>query len=313
MVQGTPKLLGRRKTVGLPTESPAARFDADVSLVAVAREWLLDLRVMGRSPRTIGFYDQKLKQYLRESAATRLSDLTAFELKRYIGELRERELSDHTIHGAYEVLKALGNWAHREGYPVDPALLLVRAPKVANKEMETFTHPQVDILLEAAQQGWPRLAVQILLGTGMRLGELVALTLDDIEDDGEVAFLKIRHGKGAKFRRTPMSDRLRREVNRYLNRWRPEVSSRNLLVTSTGRPVREITVSELFRRLRAKTGLAVRAHKLRHTFATEYLRNGGDIERLRRLLGHTTYLMVMRYVHLDKGDLAREINTRSPF
>jgi integrase/recombinase XerD len=57
----------------------------------------------------------------------------------------------------------------------------------------------------------------------------------------------------------------------------------------------------------------VRAHKLRHTFATEYLRNGGDIERLRRLLGHTTYLMVMGYVHLDKGDLARDINTRSPF
>jgi site-specific recombinase XerD len=313
MVQGTPKLLGRRKTVGLPAEAPAARFDADVTLAAVAREWLLDLRVMGRSPRTIGFYDQKLKQFLRESAATRLTDLTAFELKRYIGELRDRELSDHTIHGAYEVLKAVGNWAHREGYPVDPALLLVRAPKVANKEMETFTHPQVDTLLEAAPQGWPRLAVQILLGTGMRLGELVALTLDDIEDDGDIAFLKIRHGKGAKFRRTPMSDRLRREVNRYLNRWRPEVSSRSLLVMSTGRPVREITVSELFRRLRAKTGLAVRAHKLRHTFATEYLRNGGDIERLRRLLGHTTYLMVMRYVHLDKGDLARDINTRSPF
>jgi len=313
MVQGTPKLLGRQQTVGLPAGAPAARFDADVTLAAVAREWLLELRVMGRSPRTIGFYDQKLKQYLRESAATRLSDLTAFELKRYIGELRDRELSDHTIHGAYEVLKALGNWANREGYPVDPALLLVRAPKVANKEMETFTHPQVDTLLEAAPQGWARLAVQILLGTGMRLGELVALTLDDIEDDGDIAFLKIRHGKGAKFRRTPMSDRLRREVNRYLNRWRPEVSSRSLLVMSTGRPVREITVSELFRRLRAKTGLAVRAHKLRHTFATEYLRNGGDIERLRRLLGHTTYLMVMRYVHLDKGDLARDINARSPF
>jgi site-specific recombinase XerD len=297
----------------LPAGTPAARFDADVTLAAVAREWLLELRVMGRSPRTIGFYDQKLKQYLRESAVTRLSDLTAFEIKRYIGELRERELSDHTIHGAYEVLKAVGNWAHREGYPVDPALLLVRAPKVADKEMETFTHPQVDNLLEAAPQGWPRLAVQILLGTGMRLGELVALTLDDIEDDGDTAFLKIRHGKGAKFRRTPMSDRLRREVNRYLNRWRPDGSSKSLLVMSNGRPVREITVSELFRRLRAKTGLAVRAHKLRHTFATEYLRNGGDIERLRRLLGHTTYLMVMRYVHLDKGDLARDINTRSPF
>ncbi len=60
-------------------------------------------------------------------------------------------------------------------------------------------------------------------------------------------------------------------------------------------------------------GIQVHAHKFRHTFATEYLRNGGEIERLRRILGHTTYLMVMRYVHLDKGDLGRDFDLRSPF
>ena len=79
-----------------------------------------------------------------------------------------------------------------------------------------------------------------------------------------------------------------------------------------GRSPRTI-VSETFRRLRARTGMAVRAHKLRHTLATEYLRNCGDIERLRRILGHTTYVMVMRYVHLDKSDLYRDFNSRSPF
>ena len=51
MVQGTPKLLGRRKTVGLPAEAPAARFDADVTLAAVAREWLLPLHPHRRAPR----------------------------------------------------------------------------------------------------------------------------------------------------------------------------------------------------------------------------------------------------------------------
>ena len=51
----------------------------------------------------------------------------------------------------------------------------------------------------------------------------------------------------------------------------------------------------------------------RHTFATEYLRRGGEIERLRRILGHTTYVMVMRYVHLDKGDLYRDFESCAPF
>jgi integrase len=48
------------------------------------------------------------------------------------------------------------------------------------------------------------------------------------------------------------------------------------------------------------------------TFATEYLRRGGEMERLRRILGHTTYVMVMRYVHLDKGDLGKDFDERSP-
>ena len=52
---------------------------------------------------------------------------------------------------------------------------------------------------------------------------------------------------------------------------------------------------------------------MRHTYATEYLRQGGEIERLRRILGHTTYVMVMRYVHLDKGDLGKDFDERSPF
>ena len=311
------KLLGGAQTVVFQTVGSGALSAlpdrSDLRLDDLAREWLLELRVMGRSARTIEFYDQKLKQYLRESPVQLLSELTAVELKRYLGELRDRGLSDHTIHGAYEVLKALGNWAHREGYPVQPALLMVRGPKVAQKEMETFTAAQIRLLLEMAPEGWQRLTVQVLLGTGMRLGELVALTVEDLEDDGELAFLKIRRGKGGKFRRAPLSDRLHREVSRYLNRWRPPSATPALLIQRGGRPVSEVTVSELFRRLRLKTGMAVRAHKLRHTFATEYLRNGGDIERLRRILGHTTYVMVMRYVHLDKGDLSRDFNSRTPF
>jgi len=69
----------------------------------------------------------------------------------------------------------------------------------------------------------------------------------------------------------------------------------------------------MLQRIRAKVGFPLHAHRFRHTFATEYLRRGGEMERLRRILGHTTYLMVMRYVHLDKGDLGKDFDERSPF
>jgi site-specific recombinase XerD len=292
---------------------PAGEQGGDVALEALVREWLLELKVMGRSPRTIEWYAQKMRSYLGASNATRLSELTAFELKRFLGELRDRELAPNTIHGFFETLKALASWAQRERYPVDAALLRMRAPKVPEKEMETYRAEQLNAIFAATPPGWATVTIQILLGTGMRLAELCALTIDDVEDEGEVTFFKIRSGKGAKFRRVPISSRLRRELVRYLNRWRPETHDRTLLVLSDARPVSALTVSELFRRVRHRVGFGVRAHKFRHTYATAYLRQGGEIERLRRILGHTTYVMVMRYVHLDKGDLAQDVDLRSPF
>jgi len=273
-----------------------------LKLGALVAEWMQELKVMGRSPRTIAWYEQKMSWYMRhEGGPATLDLLTAFELKRLLANLQERDLAPNTIHGFFQVVRAFGNWADREGYPVDPALLRVRPPKAPQKEMETYTDAQLATVLQTARPGWARLAIQILLGTGMRVSELVALTLEDVEDDGDVTFLKIRRGKGAKFRRVPVSSRLRRELIRYVNRFRPDARSSQLLLLDSGRPVSVITVVNLLRRIRSQVGFPVHAHRFRHTFATRYLRNGGEIERLRRILGHTSYVMVMRYLHLDKG------------
>lgn len=186
-------------------------------------------------------------------------------------------------------------------------------PRLPRRRVETYSTEQIERIFAATSPGWPTMAVKVLLGTGMRLSELCALIVEDFEDDGVSAFLKVRHGKGAKFRRVPVSSRLRRELVRYLNRWRPASRHNNLLPRADGEPVSVVAVAELFWRIRARVGFGVRAHRFRHTFATEYLRQGGEIERLRRILGHTTYVMVMRYVHLDKGDLGRDFDLRSPF
>lgn len=269
---------------------------------------------MGRSEQTIRWYQQKMEWYLgHEGGPPTLDGLTSSEVKRLLGALIDRGLKPNTVHGFFEVVRAFANWALREGYAVDPAVIRMRPPKVPITELETYTDAQQEAILAAAAPGWPRLAVQILLGTGMRVGELAALIVGDLEDDGDVAFLKVRVGKGAKFRRVPLSSRLRREVGRYINRFRPETDGEQLLVRTDGQSVRMMTVEYLLRRIKLRVGFKVHAHKFRHTFATEYLRNGGDIERLRRILGHSSYVMVMRYLHLDKGDLGKDFDLRSPF
>jgi integrase/recombinase XerD len=294
---------------------PASHRPAGTQRMAgLVREWLAELKVMGRSEQTIRWYQQKMDWYLgHEGGPATLDGLTSAEVKRLLGSLIDRGLAPNTVHGFFEVVRAFANWALREGFDVDPAVIRMRPPKVPVTELETYTQTQQEAILTAAAPGWPRLAVQILLGTGMRVGELAALSVGDLEDDREVAFLKVRKGKGAKFRRVPLSSRLRREVDRYVNRFRADADTDQLLINSAGLPVRMMTVEYLLRRIKLRVGFKVHAHKFRHTFATEYLRNGGDIERLRRILGHSSYVMVMRYLHLDKGDLGKDVDLRSPF
>ncbi len=307
------RAVGELEQVSLSEPLPVSAAPR-IRLQPLIAEWLLELRVMGRSRRTIDWYQQKLRWYLEQEGGPQALDrLTSFELKRLLGSLQERGLSPNTIHGFFQVVRAFANWADREGYPVDRGLLKVRPPKVPQVEMETYSDTQLAAIFQAAPQGWSRLAIQILLGTGMRISELAALTLEDVEDDGEVVFLKIKRGKGAKFRRVPVSSRLRRELTRYLNRGRSETQASELFVLSDGRPVTLMCVANLLRRVRYRVGFAVHAHRFRHTFATRYLSNGGEMERLRRILGHTSYVMVMRYVHLDKGDLGRDFDLRAPF
>jgi len=283
-------------------------------MAGLVREWLAEVKVMGRSEQTIKWYQQKMDWYLEhEGGPATLDGLTSAELKRLLGVLIDRGLAPNTVHGFFEVVRAFANWALREGFAVDPAVIRIRPPKVPITELETYTEGQQETMVAAAAPGWPRLAVQILLGTGMRVGELADLDLDDYESDGDVGFLKVRRGKGAKFRRVPLSSRLRREIDRYLNRFRQDVETNRLLVKGNGQPVRMMTVEYLLMRIQERVGFKVHAHKFRHTFATEYLRKGGDIERLRRILGHSSYVMVMRYLHLDKGDLGKDFDLRSPF
>ncbi len=232
-------------------EQGAGRDSADqisarqYSLGDLASEWLLDLQVMGRSPRTLEWYRQKLDTYLARGGAVSLDEFSAFEVKRYVVELQDRSLAPNTVHGCFQVLRSFANWSHAQGYPIDPALLRLRAPKLPQVEMESYTQAQLDAILDCAPCPWARLAMQILLGTGVRISELCAVLVDDFEDDGERSFIKIRRGKGAKFRRVPVTPRLRREIVRYLNRYRPRSGADQVLLLRDGSAVRMETCARM--------------------------------------------------------------------
>jgi len=112
-------------------------------------------------------------------------------------------------------------------------------------------------------------------------------------------------GKGAKERFVPLGNVTSQAIVVYLEGERAETSAESLLVTDKGKPLSKGGIRTLIKRVGNRAALKGRLypHKLRHTAAREFLRNGGNVFSLQEVLGHGTLEMTKRYIYLDIGDL----------
>ena len=175
-----------------------------------------------------------------------------------------------------------------------------------------------------------KLIVRVLADTGLRLGELLALRPDDVRVEGGKHMLKIPGreragggrgawvgGKGDKERLVPISPSLARRLRRFADRSRPEATSDRLFLTlRRGRAsgqldgLTESAVEQMIRNLAETAGIKKRVypHLLRHSFATEYLRRGGNPILLQQILGHGSLTMITQtYQHLTVVDAHDEL------
>lgn len=157
--------------------------------------------------------------------------------------------------------------------------------------------------------------ILMLLDTGLRVSELVGLRLSDISvEDGLVKVL----GKGQKERLVPIGKRVQRHLWRYIMHCRPQPSGSNLdlvFLTQEGRQLTKDRMDKITSGYGGKagiTGFRCSPHTLRHTAAIHFLRNGGDVFALQRMLGHSSLEMTRRYCELADLDLKRAHHTASP-
>jgi site-specific recombinase XerD len=117
------------------------------------------------------------------------------------------------------------------------------------------------------------------------------------------------HGKGDKERIVPVGVTVQKVIAKYINKYRPQPIyplSNNLFLTRDGMPLTPNRVQSIIESYANKAeikGVRASPHTFRHTFAISYLRNGGDIFTLQRILGHETLDMVRNYVTLAQADL----------
>jgi site-specific recombinase XerD len=269
------------------------------------------------SPATLENYGWHLhgpraRAFLTDHDITSPRQLTADALRDLQRELLTAGVSPALAHAFHRVWKNFAGFCISRGYGADSAVLNVKAPKQPQTEPATFTEDEERRLVAAAASPRDRLIVELMLRTGLRLEEVCTLTVDDLVVGPEGAYLRVRHGKGAKDRVVPLDttrQRFSRKIQHYLRSGRPmDTSSRVLFLSSrrTGteyEPLSKRGLQLMVRRLGIATGIHAHPHKFRHTFATRALAAGVDVMALQRVLGHTTLAMVARYVHYQKGDL----------
>jgi integrase len=289
----------------------------DITFSTAVKRWLRDLEVADRSPSTVQWYELRLNLIAREKGFDRVTDLDRDSFEDYVAGLRQAGKSPAYVRGWYRAVQAFLNWCRQEGVEISPSMVSERGrtwfapkkPTLPETHIEIYDEEALDRIFDAAGSARNRVFLQLLAGTGLRLDEALSLTLDDIEDDR----IRVKRGKGRKVRFVPISPRLAKSVERWVERDRPEGRSDRLFVGEDGRPLSRPAVFSIMARIKRRTGLRVHAHGFRHTFATTYLRKGGELERLRRILGHTSYTVVSRYVHLAGADLGRDIGDLAPY
>ncbi len=261
----------------------------------------------------------RAQTFLHDHHVTSPRQLTAEVLEALQAELLDAGVSPALAHAFHRVWKNFAGFCIRRGYGADPDVLTVKGPKQPMREPETFTAEEEKRMLAAARAPRDRLIMELLLRTGLRLEELCTLTIDDIVDGPEGAYLRVRQGKGAKDRIVPLDTqrvKLSRQLRQYIRSIRPsETACRALFLTSRRagydfEPLSPRGVQLMMRRIGEATGIHIHPHKFRHTFATRSLAAGVDVMALQRVLGHTTLAMVSRYVHYQKDDLIAAWNKR---
>ena len=272
-----------------------------MTIESALSEFLIEQQIRGNSPKTVQYYAFSVGFYVRFAGSDMpIQEITLDSLKRYSLALSERDITTVTRQTYIRALRAFLTWCYQQEYIPDNLSEKFRLPKAQRKAIDVLTDAEIRCLLSGFN---PRYLVQLrnlcicslMLDSGLRLHEVVSLTLDHVHvPEGYL----IVDGKGNKQRVVPLGLSIRKVLLRYMSRRPGCASSDRLFLMSDLRPITDATIRQVFRRLKQRTGIQrLRPHLLRHTFATRYLENGGDMYALQQILGHTSLEMVKKYVH----------------
>jgi integrase/recombinase XerC len=191
-------------------------------------------------------------------------------------------------HAYYRAIRALCNWAEKEGLVADNPIKHIDVPKIKSRVLPSLTEDEVHYLIGEADSARDRAIISLFADSGMRLSELTNVKTKDIDWDSRTIII---WGKGGKQRKAPFTERTTKLLREYLSH------------NSTSDSIWHLNtwgIISILRRLEKKTGLPCNPHTFRRTFASNLHRRGVDVEHIMRLGGWESLDMVLRYTRSVK-------------
>lgn len=281
------------------------------------------------STHTIADYTNTLTKFQRFLGTDLLmEDIDARHIEGFLSA--QTHLSKKTVLNYYTGLCALWTWAVREKIAPRHIPREVPAPKPERREVVPYTEGEIRSMLGSLERSKAyrrpgkktsdhavphvernRAIILLLLDTGIRAEELCNIQIHQLDKRNQ----RIRiFGKGAKERFVTFSARTHQALWRYLTT-RPEGTTEGdpLFTVESGRPLQRDRLLHMLQIIGNRAGIhGVTVHRFRHTFAIQYLRNGGDPYTLQKMLGHSTLDMVKRYLAIAQTDVESAHRRASP-
>jgi integrase/recombinase XerD len=269
----------------------------DKRLTPLTRRMAEDMQIRNLALRTIDSYTyqiDKFVQYFQQPA----EQLGPEEIRQYqIYLVNDKKAGWSQFNQAVCALRFL----YRVTIPRDWHIQMIPFGKRPKKLPLVLGHEQATRLIECAANLKHRTVLLTLYAAGLRLSEATHLRIADI--DSSRMQLRVMHGKGAKQRLVPISPRLLEALRNYWREYRPETLLFPGKDQST--PLSGTTMQKACKAAAREAGLspAISPHTLRHSFATGLLEAGVDVLTIGQLLGHSSFLTTMVYLHVRRPHL----------
>ncbi len=268
---------------------------------------------------TMDWYTRRLKlfaQFLTPKNIDEIGAVTPVHIREYFSFLRQKGQSPETTFRTWGALRCFFHFLHMENIIGENPMERIEKPLRERRIIQPMNMAQVRALIAQPDiktpQGLRNRALMLLMAdSGLRLSEAIYLKTDKI--DWKDCLVTIM-GKGRKERSVPIGETTKSAMAAYA-RVRQRTDLPFFFLSRGGRPMNNRYVQVAMRKYGGKagiTGVRVSPHTLRHTFAIEYVKNGGDVFSLQAILGHSTLEMVMNYVHLASHDIMIQHRKFSP-